>query len=67
MENEQRMERKVLERVKEESRAGKLSCRKALELAEALGVPPAEVGRAADESGVWVTVRTPATTPESDE
>lgn len=39
----------VLERIREESREGRLSCRKALELAESLGVTPAEVGEAADQ------------------
>jgi hypothetical protein len=39
----------VLEGVLENSRGGRLSCRKALELAESLGVTPAEVGEAADQ------------------
>jgi hypothetical protein len=42
------MKATVLERVREESREGRLSCRKALELAAALGVSSAEVGQAAD-------------------
>ncbi len=44
----------VLEKVREASREGRLACRKAFELAGALGVNPSEVGAAADELGIKI-------------
>ena len=47
------MER-VVERVKKEAKEGKLACKRAFELAEELGVPIREVGKAANDAGVKI-------------
>jgi len=44
----------VKERVMKESKEGKIPCAKALALAKELGVTPAEVGKAANETKVKV-------------
>lgn len=44
----------LLEKVKAEAVNGKLACKKALEIAEELGVKPAAVGQAANEAGVKI-------------
>ncbi|GAB4270397.1 MAG: hypothetical protein Kow0092_24770 [Deferrisomatales bacterium] len=44
----------IVEAVKREAESGKLACRRALELAEELGVSPREVGEAADRAQVKI-------------
>lgn len=43
------MEDKVKEKLREKSAGGRITCHEARSIAEELGVPYAEVGRAADE------------------
>jgi hypothetical protein len=45
---------KIVARVKEEAKGGKLACKRAFELAEELGVGLREVGKAANEAGVKI-------------
>lgn len=50
------MDERVLERrVREESSEGGIPCAKALGLAEEFGVPPREIGEAADKIGIKVS------------
>jgi hypothetical protein len=45
---------KVVERVKAEAKEGKIACKRAFELAEELGVPLREVGKAANLAEVRI-------------
>lgn len=45
---------KIVAKIKEEAKGGKLACKRAFELASELGVGPREVGQAANEAGVKI-------------
>lgn len=52
---EQNVDPRILEAVREKAEEGRLPCAVALKLAEKLGVPPLEVGKAADALKVKIT------------
>ncbi len=45
----------ILDRVKEAQHCNRLSCKKALELADKLGVPPKRIGDAANELKIKIS------------
>jgi len=48
------MDKRITDAVRERASDGRLPCAAALALAETLGVPPSQVGRAADDLGIKI-------------
>ncbi len=48
------MSEELAKKVEEKAKDGKLSCKEALGLAQALGVSPSEVGKAANEKKIKI-------------